>query len=109
MSRPAGRPSPLHRRGATRAHRSPLGHPLLAIRVQPAAADEQAARGNGRAPAGPGRGGSAWTGVPTLVERVDSLEPDHILITGDLTTTALPAEFRAARAALADWLDDPAG
>ena len=26
--------------------------------------------------------------------------PDHILITGDLTTTALPAEFRAAEAAL---------
>ena len=37
-----------------------------------------------------------------------SLDADHILITGDLTTTALPAEFQAARAALADWLDDPA-
>ena len=36
--------------------------------------------------------------------RVLSLEPDHILITGDLTTTALPAEFRAARKALAPWL-----
>ncbi len=43
-----------------------------------------------------------------LVERVKGLEPDHILITGDLTTTALPAEFRAARAALAEWLHDPA-
>ena len=32
-----------------------------------------------------------------MVERVRRLEPDHILITGDLTTTALPAEFRAAR------------
>jgi hypothetical protein len=29
------------------------------------------------------------------------------LITGDLTTTALPAEFRRARAALADLLADP--
>jgi 3',5'-cyclic AMP phosphodiesterase CpdA len=46
--------------------------------------------------------------VPELVEHVRSLGPDHILITGDLTTTALPAEFRAARAALKDWLDDPA-
>jgi 3',5'-cyclic AMP phosphodiesterase CpdA len=43
-----------------------------------------------------------------LVDRVSSLKPDHILITGDLTTTALPAEFRAARAALGEWLQDPA-
>jgi 3',5'-cyclic AMP phosphodiesterase CpdA len=42
-----------------------------------------------------------------VVERVRSLEPDHILITGDLTTTALPSEFRAAREALADLLIDP--
>lgn len=41
-----------------------------------------------------------------VVERVASLEPDHVLITGDLTTTALPAEFRAAREALADLLAD---
>jgi 3',5'-cyclic AMP phosphodiesterase CpdA len=47
-------------------------------------------------------------GVPRLVEQVRRLDPDHILITGDLTTTALPDEFRAARAALADWLGDPA-
>lgn len=46
-------------------------------------------------------------GVPGLVDRVGQLEPDHILITGDLTTTALPDEFRAARRALAGWLDDP--
>jgi 3',5'-cyclic AMP phosphodiesterase CpdA len=45
-------------------------------------------------------------GVPRLVERVRRLEPDHLLITGDLTTTALPDEFRAARRALSDWLDD---
>jgi len=42
-----------------------------------------------------------------VVERVRALEPDHILITGDLTTTALTAEFQAARAALADLLADP--
>jgi 3',5'-cyclic AMP phosphodiesterase CpdA len=47
-------------------------------------------------------------GVSRLVDRVGKLEPDHILITGDLTTTALPDEFRAARRALADWLKDPA-
>ena len=46
--------------------------------------------------------------VPELVERVRSLDADHILITGDLTTTALPAEFHHARTALADLLDDPA-
>jgi 3',5'-cyclic AMP phosphodiesterase CpdA len=45
--------------------------------------------------------------LAAVVERVQGLQPDHILITGDLTTTALPAEFRAARAALADLLDDP--
>jgi 3',5'-cyclic AMP phosphodiesterase CpdA len=45
--------------------------------------------------------------VPELVERVRRLEPDHILITGDLTTTALPAEFHAAKVALAGWLVDP--
>jgi 3',5'-cyclic AMP phosphodiesterase CpdA len=43
-----------------------------------------------------------------LVERVSDLDPDHILITGDLTTTALPKEFHSARLALAPWLDDPA-
>ncbi len=36
-----------------------------------------------------------------------TLQPDHILITGDLTTTALPAEFKVARRALAPWLLDP--
>jgi Calcineurin-like phosphoesterase len=46
--------------------------------------------------------------VPELVERVSRLGADHILITGDLTTTALPSEFRAAQAALAAWLGDPA-
>ena len=44
--------------------------------------------------------------VPELVARVQELNADHILITGDLTTTALPAEFRAALTALADLLAD---
>jgi 3',5'-cyclic AMP phosphodiesterase CpdA len=43
-----------------------------------------------------------------VVDRVLSLSPDHILITGDLTTTALSAEFRDARAALAQLLLDSA-
>jgi 3',5'-cyclic AMP phosphodiesterase CpdA len=42
-----------------------------------------------------------------VVERVKALEPDHILITGDLTTTALPGEFADAREALAPLLVDP--
>jgi hypothetical protein len=45
--------------------------------------------------------------IEQVVDRVVSLEPDHILITGDLTTTALPAEFIAARRALAPWLTNP--
>jgi 3',5'-cyclic AMP phosphodiesterase CpdA len=45
--------------------------------------------------------------VNEVVERVLSVSPDHILVTGDLTTTALPAEFRAARRALGPWLHDP--
>lgn len=43
-----------------------------------------------------------------VVARVQQLAPDHILITGDLTTTALPDEFRDARSALAELLLDPA-
>ena len=42
-----------------------------------------------------------------VIERVKGLEPDHVLITGDLTTTALPGEFADARAALAPLLTDP--
>ncbi len=45
--------------------------------------------------------------VPELIDRVASLSPEHILITGDLTTTALPAEFHAAKVALGAWLGDP--
>ncbi len=42
--------------------------------------------------------------VASLVERVKQLDPDHLLITGDLTTTALDVEFQEARHALEDWL-----
>jgi 3',5'-cyclic AMP phosphodiesterase CpdA len=45
--------------------------------------------------------------VEEVVAKVASLDPDHILITGDLTTTALPAEFRAARLSLEPWLRHP--
>jgi 3',5'-cyclic AMP phosphodiesterase CpdA len=45
--------------------------------------------------------------VEEVVDRVLSLNPDHILVTGDLTTTALPAEFRAALRELGPWLQDP--
>ena len=41
-----------------------------------------------------------------VVDRVLGLKADHILITGDLSTTAQPAEFQDARAALAELLID---
>ena len=34
--------------------------------------------------------------LESLVAKVESLRPDHVLITGDLTTTALPEEFEHA-------------
>lgn len=46
--------------------------------------------------------------LEAVVARALALEPDQILITGDLTTTALPAEFRDARRELAPLLADPA-
>lgn len=42
-----------------------------------------------------------------VVERALQLRPDHVLITGDLTTTALPGEFQAAREVLSPLLADP--
>lgn len=42
--------------------------------------------------------------VQLLVEKVASLRADHVLITGDLTTTALDSEYRAARRTLEPWL-----
>lgn len=44
--------------------------------------------------------------LSAVVDRVRSLEADHILITGDLTTTALPEEFRDAAEALQPLLTD---
>lgn len=41
-----------------------------------------------------------------VVERIASIEADHLLITGDLTTTALRGEFDQARSALEPLLDD---
>jgi 3',5'-cyclic AMP phosphodiesterase CpdA len=42
--------------------------------------------------------------LKAVVERVVGLGADHILITGDLTTTALPSEFRESRRLLAPLL-----
>lgn len=39
--------------------------------------------------------------LPAVVERAVSLRPDWVLLSGDLTTTALPAEFHQAIAGLA--------
>lgn len=45
--------------------------------------------------------------LDAVVDRVVSLHPDHVLITGDLTTTALPSEFAAARSGLERVLVGP--
>ena len=45
--------------------------------------------------------------LETVIERVASLKADHILITGDLTTTAMTSEFKAARSALSPLLVKP--
>lgn len=42
-----------------------------------------------------------------VVRRVEELAPDHLLITGDLTTTALESEFREATRVLEPLLSDP--
>ncbi len=42
-----------------------------------------------------------------VVAYARGLDPDHVLITGDLTTTALPGEFRTARRELEPLLSDP--
>lgn len=42
-----------------------------------------------------------------VIERAAGLKADHVLITGDLTTTALESEFMAVREALAPLLADP--
>jgi 3',5'-cyclic AMP phosphodiesterase CpdA len=39
--------------------------------------------------------------MTVLAQRVQELKPDHVLVTGDLTTTSLDEEFQAARRALA--------
>ena len=38
--------------------------------------------------------------MPRLIERIIELGPDHVLVTGDLTTTSLEEEFEAARSSL---------
>ena len=60
----------------------------------PLAPVQQARPRDRRAAERAGRGGSAWSGSRRSSSRSCELEPDHILITGDLTTTALPDEFR---------------
>jgi len=45
--------------------------------------------------------------LEAVVERIQTLSFDHLLITGDLTTTALEGEFRQAKAALEPLLKRP--
>jgi len=46
--------------------------------------------------------------MPAVLEHVREVRPDHILITGDLTTTALEEEFQAAAQSLSALDCDPA-
>jgi len=46
--------------------------------------------------------------MPAVVRRVHEVNPDHVLITGDLTTTALEEEFQAADQALRALALEPA-
>jgi 3',5'-cyclic AMP phosphodiesterase CpdA len=46
--------------------------------------------------------------MPALVARVREVQPDHVVITGDLTTTALEEEFQAADQALRALALEPA-
>jgi hypothetical protein len=45
--------------------------------------------------------------LEAVVGRIVGLRPDHVLITGDLTTTALPEEFLEARRSLGPLLEPP--
>ncbi len=45
--------------------------------------------------------------IEAVVDHVKELDYDHVLISGDLTTTALTAEFEEARRVLDDLLVDP--
>ena len=45
--------------------------------------------------------------LEAVVDRVLACGPDHVLITGDLTTMALPIEFQEARRQLEPLLQDP--
>ncbi len=45
--------------------------------------------------------------IQDVVDRAVALDADHFLITGDLTTTALPSEFRVALRVLEPLLADP--
>ncbi len=46
--------------------------------------------------------------IEDVVARIQAVDPDHLLITGDLTTTAMPAEFDDALQLLGPLLRDPA-
>ena len=45
--------------------------------------------------------------MPFLVKHIEELHPDHLLITGDLTTTSLEEEFQAVHDALKPLLQGP--
>jgi 3',5'-cyclic AMP phosphodiesterase CpdA len=44
---------------------------------------------------------------PELLEALKKDQPDHLIISGDLSTTSLDSEFAAFTEVFADWLRDP--
>jgi 3',5'-cyclic AMP phosphodiesterase CpdA len=46
-------------------------------------------------------------GVPRLLQEIESDQPQHLIVSGDLSTTSLPVEFEDFTRAFAGWLKDP--
>jgi 3',5'-cyclic AMP phosphodiesterase CpdA len=46
--------------------------------------------------------------IPELLKAIEEDQPDHLVVSGDLSTTSLVAEFEDFSAAFAPWMDDPA-
>ncbi len=45
--------------------------------------------------------------APQLVEEIHKDQPDHLVVSGDISTTSLNLEFQAFRQMFSDWLESP--
>ena len=46
--------------------------------------------------------------IPSLVQAIESDNPNHVVVSGDFTTTSLPREFESSAAGLGTLISDPA-